>query len=362
MKSLVGRGKYLFQEEIGEGISGITYKAINQTNNETVVIKTIHSELLQDAEISKIRKKFLNEAQRLLECSHPNIIPYREFFSEDGVPYIVLDYIDGKTLDKIVLPNNPLPEATAIKYIRQVGAALKFVHSKSILHRDVKPQNLILRQDTQQVILIDFGIARECSRGLVQTHTNVVSDGYAAIEQYLPKASRTAVTDVYGLAATLYTLVTAQVPIAATLRDRFTLPSPKNMQPKLSNQVSEVIMLGMTLEPEERPQTVDEWLAMLPQGNRNSALFTAFRSKSRKQEVSNSTYSSVMPESKFVNLEPNKSVKVSENTPVKQSKNNSLYKWLTIGLLIFLGLDYAWLKFRDRVQDQPTQPNIIQQR
>ncbi len=350
MTLLVGRGKYLLQEEIGQGIYGITYKAINQTNNEAVVIKTFKPELDEEAEISRLRKKFLNEAQRLLECSHPNIIPYREFFSEDGVPYIVMDYIAGTTLDKIVLSDRPLPEATAIEYIRQVGEALKVVHSKGILHRDIKPQNLILREDNQQVVLIDFGIAREYSKGLVQTHTNVVSDGYSPIELYLPQAKRTAVTDVYGLAATLYTLVTAQVPIAATLRENFALPSPQNMQPKLSNQVSEVIMLGMALEPEARPQSVQEWLDLLPQGRKNSRLFTAFRSRASKTQSTGS--------SDYYLSEQNTLVQAKENTSVKEketSNNNQIFKWLTIGLLIFLGLDYVYLKFKDRLPNSPTQ-------
>ena len=350
MTLLVGRGKYLLQEEIGQGIYGITYKAINQTNNEVVVIKTFQSELPQQAETSKLRKKFLYEAQRLLECSHPNIIPYREFFTEDGVPYIVMDYIAGETLDKVVLPDNPLPEATAMKYIRQVGEALKVVHSKGLLHRNIKPQNLILRQDSEQVVLIDFGIAREFNQGVVQTHTNVTSDGYAPIEQYLPKAKRTPATDVYGLAATLYTLVTAQVPIGATLRENFSLPSPKNMQPGLSNQVSELIMLGMTLEPEERPNSVEEWLDLLPKNPKNTLLFPAFSLKSRREKPAVSSHSSL--------LDQNESVRVVKNTSLKQSSNNNrLLKWLTIGLLILLGMDYVWLKFQVRFQYSPKQQN-----
>ena len=362
MTLLVGRGKYLLQEEIGQSIYGITYKAINQTNNEVVVIKTFKSESPQQAETSEIRKKFLNEAQRLLECSHPNIIPYREFFSEDGVPYIVMDYVAGETLDKVVLPDNPLPEAIAIKYIRQIGEALKVIHSKGLLHRNIKPQNLILCQDSQQVVLIDFGIARELNQKTVKSNTSIVSDGYVSIERYFPKSQLTPATDVYSLAATLYTLVTAQIPIAATLRENFSLPSPKNIRPELSNQVSEVIMLGMTLEPKERPDSVEEWLALLPQGSKNSKLFTAFRSKSRKHIPSLSSHSSQFDRSKPVNLDQNKSVKVVKKNSAKKSDNSQLFKWLTIGLLIFLGLDYLWLKFQVRSKDSSPKPNIIERR
>ncbi|MDJ0534600.1 MAG: serine/threonine-protein kinase [Xenococcaceae cyanobacterium MO_207.B15] len=355
MALLVGRGKYLLQEEIGRGISGITYKAINQTNNQVVVIKTFASVSSQEDEASDIRKKFLYEARRLLECSHPNIIPYREFFSEDGVPYIVMNYIPGKTLDKIVLPNSPLPEATAIKYIQQVGNALKVVHDHGFLHRDVKPQNLILCEDTQQVVLIDFGIAREFSRGLVQTHTSLVSDGYAPIEQYLPKAERTQATDIYGLAATLYTLVTAQIPISATLRDHLILNTPQQIRPELSDKISQAIMKGMALELEERPSSVDEWLALLPETSGNGITELPITPEPKMETESIDSNSLV--------LDSEEMVEVVEQTSVQQpDKQNQLWKIIAIGLLIFLGLDYIILKMSDRFKDAPSQPNVTEQR
>ncbi len=343
MVLLVGRGKYLLQEEVVRGISGVTYKAINQINNQVVVIKTFKSESLKQTELFDIRKKFLNEAQRLIKCSHPSIIPYHEFFIEDGVPYIVMDYILGKTLDKIVLPDTPLPEAIALEYIRQVGEALKVVHDNGLLHRDVKPNNLILRQDRQQVVLIDFGISREFSRGLVQTHTSLVSDGYAPIEQYLPKAKRTPATDIYGLAATLYTLLTAQIPIAATLRNRLPLDTPQKIRPDLSHRISQAVMEGMALELEERPSSVDEWLALLPQIDSNISSMSVATVRSIKTEKT-----------------------LTNSTIVSQVKRSSYGKRVLTGLITFTGiiwgLDYAWLKFRSHLKDSPTQPNITNQR
>ena len=357
MTLLVGRGKYLLQEEIVRGISGVTYKAINQINNQIVLIKKFKSDLAQQTNPSDIRKKFLNEAQRLIKCCHPSIIPYHEFFSEDGVPYIVMDYIPGKTLAQIVLPDNPLPEATALEYIRQVGEALKVVHNNGLLHRDVKPDNLILRQDQQQVVLIDFGIAREFSWGLVQTHTNFVSEGYAPIEQYLPKAKRTPATDIYGLAATLYTLATAQIPISATLRNRLPLDTPKKIRPELSNQISQAVMQGMALELEQRPSSVDEWLALLPQTSKNSSPDTVIGLKSRMKTQSVGSHSPL--------LEPKESGKTELKFLYKNLyKQNKLLKILIIGLFIVLSLDYAWLKlkFGTHLKDSLTQPNVTNQR
>ena len=255
--------KYIIEQELGRGGFGITYKATNPALAQTVVVKTLNESLRQDPSFANFQRHFQDEARRLAKFAHPYIVRVSDFFIEDGLPYIVMDYIPGQTLDTIVLPDRPLPEAIALDYIRQVGEAVKVVHQNGLLHRDIKPQNLILRQGTQQVVLIDFGIAREFTPGLTQTHTHWVSEGYAPIEQYLPKAQRTPATDIYGLAATLYTLLTAQVPVAAILRDRLPLAAPHELRPELSVMVSQAVMRGMAVEPHHRPASVDEWLALL---------------------------------------------------------------------------------------------------
>lgn len=258
------RGKYTIEQEIGRGGFGITFKATHQYLGQPVVIKTINESLRQDPEFVKFQRSFQDEARRLALCVHPNIVRVSDFFIEDQLPYMVMDYIPGQTLDMIVFPDSPLSEETAIHYIRQIGAALQVVHQNHLLHRDVKPQNIILRQGTQEVVLIDFGIAREFTPGSTQTHTGMVSDGYAPIEQYLSQAPRTPATDVYGLAATLYTLLTAKVPIAASLRDRVPMPAPRDLQPQLTVGVNQAVMRGMAVEARFRPNAIADWLSLLP--------------------------------------------------------------------------------------------------
>ncbi|HEY9860491.1 MAG TPA: protein kinase [Candidatus Obscuribacterales bacterium] len=268
MSTLVGRhlqnGKYTVEQELGRGGFGVTYKAILHSLEQPVVIKTLDESLRRDPNFAQSQQQFQDEAKRLALCIHPNIVRVMDFFTEDGLPFIVMEYIPGATLDAVVLPNAPLTEAIAVHYIRQVGLALKVVHQNGLLHRDVKPQNLILRQGTDQVILIDFGIAREFSPGAVQTHTSLVSPGYAPIEQYLPQEKRTPATDVYGLAATLYTLLTAQIPIASILRDRQPLREPREWRSDLSARVNQAVVRGMAVEPQARPTSVDAWLQLLP--------------------------------------------------------------------------------------------------
>lgn len=259
-------GKYTLNQEIGRGGFGITFKATHHYLNQEVVIKTLNHKLRQHPDFAKFERQFQDEARRLATCIHPNIVRISDFFAEDGLPYMVMEYIPGETLgEAFVLAGVPLPEATAIHYIRQIGAALEVVHKNGLLHRDVKPDNIILRKNTQEVVLIDFGIAREFSTGVRQTHTGMVSEGYSPIEQYLSQATRSGATDVYSLAATLYALLTGQVPMPALLRDREKMPSPRELQPHLSAAVNQAVMRGMSVEARFRPQTVSDWLRLLPE-------------------------------------------------------------------------------------------------
>ncbi|MEM9163349.1 MAG: protein kinase, partial [Cyanobacteria bacterium P01_F01_bin.4] len=134
---------------------------------------------------------------------------------------------------------------------------------QGLLHRDIKPQNIMIHDLTGEAILIDFGIARELTAGSTQTHTSLVSEGYAPIEQYWPKAHRSAATDVYGLAATLYSLVTGEMPVASVLRSHQPLTPPRQFSPTLSPAVEQAILKGMAVNLAERPQSIATWQTLL---------------------------------------------------------------------------------------------------
>ena len=287
MNSLVGKtlqgGKYTLEQELGRGGFGVTFKAIHHYLGQPVVIKTLNESLHLHPDFARFERLFQDEARRLALCSHPNIVRISDFFVEAGWPYMVMDYVPGQTLQAVVFPGKPLSEATAINYIRQIGEALKVVHQKGLLHRDIKPENIILRTPPSppsqggarggEVVLIDFGIAREFTPDSTQTHTSMVSDGYAPLEQYLIKEKRTPASDIYGLAATLYALLTAQVPTPAVIRDRQPMPAPRDLQPQISAAVNQAVMRGMAVEARYRPASVDEWLSLLlnPQSGKATA-------------------------------------------------------------------------------------------
>ncbi|MGC8712799.1 MAG: serine/threonine protein kinase, partial [Leptodesmis sp.] len=252
MNLLIGKalqgGKYTLDELLGEGGFGVTFKATHHYLGQIVVIKTLNPSSQRNLEFSQVQRQFQEEGRRLALCIHPNIVRVNDFFVEEGMPFLVMDYVPGETLEAVVFPDKPLPEAIAIHYIRQIGAALQVVHANGLLHRDVKPQNIIRRRGTHEVVLIDFGIAREFTLGTTQTHTSIISSGYAPIEQYMAQAKRTPATDVYGLAATLYSLLTAQLPVASILRDRQPMPAPRDLRPELTAAVNQAVLRGMAIE------------------------------------------------------------------------------------------------------------------
>ncbi|ARV63338.1 serine/threonine protein kinase [Nostocales cyanobacterium HT-58-2] len=256
-------GKYTIEQVLGEGGLGITYLA-RDNNWQQVVIKTLNNTVQRRPNFAKFQQDFLNEAIKLAKCSHPHIVQINEVIQEEGLWCMVMEYIDGEDLASFVENQGVLPEEKALCYIQQIGEALTVVHNSGLLHRDIKPQNIMVRSGKTEAVLIDFGIAREFTPNLTQTHTQMLSDGFAPIEQYDKRAKRGAYTDVYALAATLYSLLTGEVPTIAPLRAIGTLlEEPKAINPGVSDKVNQAILKGMELKPENRPQSMQEWLALL---------------------------------------------------------------------------------------------------
>ncbi|MFM6203567.1 MAG: serine/threonine protein kinase, partial [Dolichospermum sp.] len=161
--------KYTIEKELGEGGFGITYRARDNQGNY-VVIKTLNDAIQKRADFAKFQQDFLNEAIKLAKCSHPHIVQIYEVIHENDLWCMVMEYIDGEDLGSFVENQGVLSETEALRYIQQIGSALTVVHDNGLLHRDIKPQNIMLRSGKSEAVLIDFGIAREFSQNLTQTH------------------------------------------------------------------------------------------------------------------------------------------------------------------------------------------------
>ena len=272
-------GKYKIEEVLEEGGFGIIYLATND-KGEQFAIKTPTSQLQNNSQFQYFQKCFLDEAERLKKCQHQNIVKFYDFFQEGQIPCIVMEYIEGKNLSKIVSEQGVLEESCALSYIQQIGEALAFIHSKKIIHRDIKPENIILRENSSEVVLIDLGIARELTPNQTNSHTKAYTDGYAPLEQYGFNQDKPAnYTDVYALAATLYVLLTGygqgNKPASnylANAIERYLkveksqadpLKAPQHINKNISDRVNYAILQGMKIQAANRPQTVQKWLALL---------------------------------------------------------------------------------------------------
>ncbi len=263
----LGNNRYTIESHIGAGGLGITYLARSQ-NGDRVVIKTLKDDILNNPTLAAYRSKYLrdfwDEAGRLGMCRHPHIVEMGNAFYEGQLPCLVMEYVEGEDLGQRVQRLGILSEAEALGYIGEIGDALTEVHSKNLLHRDIKPSNIMIRALTGEAVLIDFGIAREFDPNFTQQHTQAFTNGFSPIEQYATGERRGKFSDVYSLAATLYYLLTAQLPIPATSRAAgIELIPPKDHNYHISDTVNLAILAGMEFEGQNRPQSVEEWLELL---------------------------------------------------------------------------------------------------
>jgi len=260
-KTLKG-DQYTLQEVLGEGRFGITYRASDRLGN-SVVIKTPRDVGFKVWESERLQALFGSEGIKLAKCQHPHIVQVKELFQEGKANCLVMEYIDGRTLDK----RSPriLSEQEALRYIEQIGQALMVVHSHRLLHRDIRPGNIMIRAGKPEAVLIDFGLALDFDHDLTRTRAEEMATGYAPIECYSRDAKRGAFTDIYSLGAMLSELLTGQVPISAMQRkiDHQPLVEPKGLNSAISDRTNKAILWAMELEADKRPQTMQEWFKSL---------------------------------------------------------------------------------------------------
>jgi formylglycine-generating enzyme required for sulfatase activity len=288
------------QVYLGRGGFGMTYLAdclMGQHKGKRVVIKTIHPDHYNQPYFPQLKNDFFTEALNLKGFSNRYIVQIWDLFHEPlsittaaggflgnllgrtstttlELPCMVQEYIAGESLfDRLWRKKAPLPEAEALKYIQQAASALAVLHHQDNVHRDVKPENIMLRKPEYEAVLIDFGLVRSTA---IQTHTASLTPGYAPPEQYLEQYDRSATLDIYALAATLYTLLTGLSqdgsPRLVDSRNRGyelymrrsdPLSRPEVLNPRISPKVAEAIWQGMTLDPAKRPPTIAAWLNLL---------------------------------------------------------------------------------------------------
>ncbi len=267
-------GKYRIDAVLGLGEFGVTYQATHHLTDQTVAIKTLHPKFITSVDFPQIKQQFLTVAKRLSQCHHPNLARVLDIFEEQGLPYLVMNYISNQTLEETLKTSSPLSVHQALQYIRQISSALRTLHQQGLLHGNLQPKNILLHKGTDILTLVDFGL----TSGFIEQNAGfpirnrVLSVGYASLEHYLPHQHLTPATDIYSLAATFYCLLTGEPPLESPLRVNeatqqllnASKPSLRQIQPTLSPVVERLIFWGLEIEPSRRPQSVDQWIAFLP--------------------------------------------------------------------------------------------------
>ena len=267
--SLIGTtiGKYKIIEAIGRGGMARVYKAHQQALDRYVAIKLMYSHLAGD-EVSPDR--FQLEAKAVASLRHPNIVQMHDFDIVDGAYYMVMEFVEGYTLkarlQELSASDEFMPLGEAIRVTRDVAAALSYAHARGMVHRDVKPANVMVNQDNQ-VILMDFGVAKMMS-GPQHTITGVTvgTPLYMAPEQGLGKGGDPR-SDIYSLGVVLFQMGTGQLPFVSDTHAQMAIvlkhiygpiPHPSKLNPSLPEGMERIIFKMMAKDPEDRYQSADE--------------------------------------------------------------------------------------------------------
>jgi serine/threonine protein kinase len=264
--------EYRIEKVLGVGGFGLTYLALDENLHLRVAVKEyLPADIAERAPDRRIaprseetaeifdwgKGRFLDESRTLASFRHPNIVRVMRFFEANGTAYMVMEFVEGAPLPDWVSARRPLSEAQVAALVAPLLDGLEVVHKAGFMHRDIKPPNIYIRDDSSPVLL-DFGAARQKSSEL----TALVTPGYAPFEQYHTQGKQGAWSDIYALGGVLYWMVTGNSPHEAAARIRAdTMPPAVQAADKSRYRPEFLAAIDWALAPHEdqRPQSVPEW-------------------------------------------------------------------------------------------------------
>jgi len=257
-------GRYQISREIGRGAMGIVYEAEDPKIHRKVALKVVHLKSLGIDEVDSVKQRFFREAQAAGKLNHPNIVTVYDVGEEHDVAYIAMDLLKGKPLSSYVSSGETIELLRSVKWIAEAAEALGYAHENEVVHRDVKPANMIIEDKLGRLKLTDFGVARIA--GVQQTQTGIVlgSPSYMSPEQ-IRGEKLTGKTDIFSLGVTLYQCITGELPFQGD-----TLPalayaitqskqsSPRSINGEVPVSLVRIVNKALQKDPAERHENAQE--------------------------------------------------------------------------------------------------------
>ena len=266
--------QYDVDKEIGRGGMGIVYKGRDKRLKRPVAIKLLPPEL---AFRSEIRSRFLREAEMAAQLSHPHIVPIYSVDEREGLVYFVMAYIDGENLGTRIATRGPVPPDETRRILREVGDALAYAHSQNTVHRDIKPDNILLDSATGRTMVTDFGIARAVSEGgeakLTATGIAIGTPAFMSPEQSAGDRDIDGRTDLYSLGVVAYQMLCGDLPFNATSTPALLVkhlserPVPIDQRASVPSDLARAVMLCLEKNPDDRFKDAREFVRALETGN-----------------------------------------------------------------------------------------------
>lgn len=259
-------GRYVIMEKIAQGGMGAVYMAQDKRLQDKIVaVKEMSESIITKTERKRVLESFQREAELLARLAHPNLVRVTDRFQEGEHHYMVMEFIEGQTLEKMLKGrSDPFPEEQVLDWAGQLCDVLFYLHNQEpkIIYRDMKPANVMVLNGSDQVKLIDFGIARLFKTGKQKDTVEFGTDGYAPPEQY-GKAQTDERSDIYALGAMLHELLTLREPMTRP----FQFPTVSSLNSKVSRRVDIAIAQAVEADRDKRHQSMEEMRSALIEGD-----------------------------------------------------------------------------------------------
>ncbi len=264
--------RYEILEKIGIGGMATVYKAKCHVLNRYVAVKILRDEFTTDAEFVR---RFNTEAQAAASLTHPNIVSIYDVGNEGNVYYIVMELIQGKTLKEIIIQDGALPWKWSVNVAIQIASALEIAHRNNIIHRDIKPHNIIITEDGVAKVT-DFGIAKAVSNSTITAFGTTIGSVHYFSPEHARGGFTDAKSDIYSLGVVMYEMLTGRVPfdadtpVSVALKHMQEEPTePIKINPLIPEALNKIIMKAMRKDPNLRYQNATEMLRDLKQVSKN---------------------------------------------------------------------------------------------